>query len=95
MLLAGCLSGPAVAHDVIPEAPCVEPVRPAREDVARWNAFVDDVDGFRACINAFVESQYSAADVHRLAAERAATRWNDFVRTHLNVPEDFPHRSSR
>ncbi len=81
----------ANAHPLSPEAACNEPSRPSRSDVEKWNRFVADVDVYRACISTFVDVEYSAADVHRSAAERAAERWNHFVRNNLNVPEDFPH----
>ena len=83
--------GSLQAHPLSPEAACSEPVRPPRTDVERWNHFVGEVNIYRACIAEFVEAEYAASDAHRAAAERAAQRWNQFVRDHLNVPEDFPH----
>lgn len=79
------------AHPLSPEAACTEPVRPDRSDVERWNRFVAEVDTYRGCISTFVDAEYAASDAHRAAAERAAQRWNHFVRNNLNVPEDFPH----
>jgi hypothetical protein len=87
-----CVTMPGHTHPLSPEASCLEPVRPPHTDVDRWNRFVDEVDAYRACINAFVEQEYAAADAHRAAAERGTERWNSFVRDHLNVPADFPHR---
>ncbi len=74
---------------VLPE--CEAPVRPDKQDVERWNAFVDGVDAYRACINAFRARNYAEADAHRAAADAAVQAWNTFVRENLNVPEDFPH----
>ena len=84
-------SGQLSAHPLAPEAPCTEPLRPPRTDVAKWNAFVDAVDVYRTCISSFAADQYSASEAHRFAAERATERWNAFVRDNLNVPADFPH----
>jgi len=86
-------SGPVSAHPLAPESPCTEPTRPPRTDVDRWNAFVDAVDVYRACISKFAADEYSAAEAHRFSAERATERWNAFVRDNLNVPADFPHTS--
>jgi len=88
---AAGLWGIAVAHPLMPESPCGEPVRPDRSDAERWNLFVAEVNQYRACISGFVDAEYAASDAHRAAAERAGQRWNDFVRTNLNLPEDFPH----
>ena len=88
-------SGPLFAHPLAPEAPCMEPMRPPRTDVAKWNAFVDAVDVYRSCISSFSTDQYSASEAHRFAAERATERWNTFVRENLNVPADFPHKSEK
>lgn len=90
-VLAALFSQIVIAHPLSPESSCVEPVRPERSDSVRWNAFVAEVDVFRGCIATFVDAQYAASDAHRAAAERAGARWNEFVRNHLNVPEDFPH----
>ena len=59
--------------------------------VERWNAFVAQVDSYRACINLYLALHYAQADAHRSAADAAVQAWNDFVRENLNVPEDFPH----
>lgn len=88
-------SGPLFAHPLAPEAPCSEPQRPPRTDTVRWNAFVDAVDVYRACISKFAADEYSASEAHRFAAERATERWNTFVRDNLNVPADFPHQSDK
>lgn len=88
-------SGQLFAHPLAPEAPCTEPTRPPRTDVAKWNAFVDAVGVYRSCISSFSTDQYSASEAHRFAAERATERWNAFVRENLNVPADFPHQSEQ
>lgn len=87
------LSAGVRAHPLAPESACVEPERPPRTDIERWNRFVDDVDVFRQCIAEFAETEHEAAEAHRRASEQATERWNRFVRDHLNVPKDFPHRS--
>ncbi len=63
-----------------------------KEDVERWNAFVDAVDVYRDCINRYQAAHYVQSDAHRAAAEASVQEWNTFVRENLNVPEDFPHR---
>lgn len=95
LVLSVMWSGQLAAHPLAPEAPCTEPLRPPRTDVAKWNAFVDAVDVYRSCISSFSTDQYSATDAHRFAAERATERWNAFVRENLNVPADFPHQSEK
>lgn len=95
LILSLICSGQLFAHPLAPEAPCTEPLRPPRTDVARWNVFVDAVDVYRSCISSFSADQYSAAEAHRFAAERATERWNAFVRGNLNVPADFPHKSEK
>jgi hypothetical protein len=70
---------------------CVQPIRPPdKTDSGRWNAFVDQVDAYRSCMNAFITENHAAADRHRAAANAATDEWNEFVHESLNVPEDFP-----
>ena len=95
LVLSVMWSGQLAAHPLAPEAPCTEPLRPPRTDVAKWNVFVDAVDVYRSCISSFSTDQYSATEAHRFAAERATERWNAFVRENLNVPADFPHQSEK
>ncbi len=92
VVLAALLGAvPAIAHDPAPQPDCVAPVRPADKiDVERWNAFVDAVDVYRACMNAFIQANHAAADAHRGAANAATDSWNAFVRSSLNAPEDYP-----
>jgi hypothetical protein len=75
----------------VPAHNCQMPARPADlHDHARWNRFVDDVDAYRACMNAFIEHSRSLARAHQDAAASTAEEWNAFVRSSLNVPEHFP-----
>ncbi|TVS14325.1 MAG: hypothetical protein EA417_15300 [Gammaproteobacteria bacterium] len=76
---------PPAAHD------CHAPGRPAddQED-RRWQAFLQDVDSYRACISDFAAESERAAVAHREAARKAVADWNDFVRRELNAPADFP-----
>jgi hypothetical protein len=70
---------------------CIEPVRPPdKTDSVAWNRFVDQVDVYRSCMNAFITENHAAADRHRAAANAATETWNQFVHSSLNVPEDFP-----
>jgi hypothetical protein len=80
----------AVAHDLAPTHGCVAPTRPASQEPAVWNPFVDAVDRYRACMNAFIEANHAASERHRAAANQATAEWNAFVRGSLNVPADYP-----
>lgn len=93
-LLFAVYSGLVGAHDRDPEHDCVAPVRADKNDEIAWNHFVDLVDEYRACVNRFVDAHYAASDRHRVVANSATQDWNAFVRSELNVPEDFPHKSA-
>ena len=81
----------AAAHPARPVPDCAEPVRPAdKKDAVVWNRFVDQVDVYRSCMNAFIQDNHAAAERHRAAANAATEQWNAFVHGSLNVPEDFP-----
>jgi hypothetical protein len=67
---------------------CPETCR--QEQPGRLESFVDQVDAYRACMNAFIESSHAASERHRAAANRATEEWNAFVRGSLNVPEVYP-----
>ena len=74
-----------MAHD------CVAPQRPADDqDDALWSRFLADIDEFQACVTAAADRHQAASDAHQRAAFAAVDAWNDFVRTSLNAPEDFP-----
>lgn len=91
VLLAALLSPLAAAHTPPPAHGCAAPTRPAddQNDVL-WQRFLADVDSFRGCISAYAESNRAAAQAHQQAANAATLDWNAFVRSDLNVPEDFP-----
>lgn len=92
LALAGLLLGAAGhAYEAPPDHGCSAPSRPADEaHDRRWQAFLDDVDAYRACISSYMERQQQAAIAHRQAARAAADEWNHFVRNEMNVPSDFP-----
>jgi hypothetical protein len=91
LALAVPMAGPSFAHDPAPAHGCQAPARPADDqDDARWRAFLDAVDGFRACISDYAAANHAASDAHRAAANAATLDWNAFVRRELNVPEDYP-----
>jgi len=70
---------------------CEAPIRPAdKRNEKVWNHFVDKVDEFRACINAFTIANHAASDLHRERANAATDEWNQFVHDSLNAPEDYP-----
>ena len=95
VLVCALFAMPLGAHERDPEHACDAPVRPDKSDAIAWNHFVDLVDAYRACVNRFVERHYAASDRHRVVANSATRDWNGFVRSELNVPEDFPHESER
>ncbi len=81
---------PAVAHEPM-GFDCAAPVRPADDqDDALWEAFLKDIDAFQACITAAADRHQAASDAHQRDAFAAVDAWNDFVRSSLNAPEDFP-----
>ena len=89
-LLLFCLSAAAWAHEPMEHA-CTAPERPQNDqDDAQWNQFVLDIEKFRDCVNNKMEWHQSAAQIHSENAQEVVTLWNEFVRTSLNAPEDFP-----
>lgn len=86
LIAAAASADPApVRHD------CQPPSRPAEDQDDRlWQAFLADVDRYRACISDFTARSESAAAAHREAARTAVADWNAFVRRELNAPADFP-----
>jgi hypothetical protein len=86
-----CIPTVSSADLPVPDHGCQAPQRPADDvDEQTWNRFLAGVDGYRACISAFVAANHDAADAHSAAANAATQAWNEFVRDSLNVPEDFP-----
>lgn len=85
------LTGQLLAHDPVPAHGCQAPERPVDDqDDVRWRAYLEAVDGFRACISDFAIANRAAARAHQDAANAATLDWNEFVRRELNVPEDYP-----
>ena len=85
-----CLASSAFAHDY-PGADCVAPIRPANDQNDRlWQAFLNEIDAFRDCTQNKMEWHQSAVVAHQQDAKLAVEQWNEFVRTKLNAPEDFP-----
>lgn len=80
----------AVAHEPMQHT-CSAPERPVDDQNDReWRAFLASVDAFRSCVNDKMEWHQAAARKHEQNAATVVGEWNDFVRTSLNVPEDFP-----
>lgn len=89
--VAVLVAQPSLAAAEPPHPDCVQPVRPPdKSDAVAWNRFVDRVDVYRSCMNAFITANHAAADRYRAAANAATEEWNQFVHSSLNVPEDFP-----
>ena len=81
---------PAHAHEPMTHD-CVAPERPADDqDDVLWADFLARIDEFQTCITAVADRHQAASDEHQRAAFAAVDAWNDFVRTSLNAPEDFP-----
>jgi hypothetical protein len=80
----------ALAHQPM-EHDCVAPVRPEndQDDVA-WHRFLEEIDAFQSCVTAHADRHQAASEAHQRAAFAAVDAWNDFVRSSLNAPEDFP-----
>ena len=78
------------AHDEQFEE-CHAPVRPLDEqnDVL-WEEFLTATDVFRDCTRRHMEWHQSAVVTHQTEARSAVEQWNEFVRTSLNAPEDYP-----
>ena len=88
LLLAS--SGASLAHEPMAHS-CTAPERPEddQNDVL-WQQFMSEIDAFRACVNDKMQWHQSAADAHQQEAREIVDLWNEFVRTSLNAPEDFP-----
>ena len=59
-------------------------------DLIELIAFLQEIDDFRACVNAEMEWHQAAAGAHQQQARAIVDAWNRFVRENLNAPEDFP-----
>ena len=74
-----------------PQPDCTPPQRPADDqNDAQWQAFLRAIDDFRGCTERHMHAHQQAVVDHQQAAKAAVEMWNDFVRTSLNAPEDFP-----
>jgi len=70
---------------------CVAPERPVDDQNDElWQQFMADIDTFRDCVNDKMEWHQAAADLHLQNAREVVALWNEFVKTSLNAPEDFP-----
>ena len=70
---------------------CVAPIRPADDqNDALWQTFLTEIDEFQACVNASTQRHQSASLEHQAAARATVESWNQFVKSSLNAPEDFP-----
>lgn len=70
---------------------CSAPVRPTDDqDDLRWSRFLEEISAFQNCVTREADRHQAAAQAHQQAAMAAVDAWNEFVRTSLNAPEDFP-----
>lgn len=90
LVFAVCGISPVSAHDGIVRE-CHPPERPEndQDDVA-WQAFIKQVETFRHCVSDKMQWHELAAVRHNETARLEVERWNEFVRSSLNAPEDFP-----
>lgn len=90
LLLMLTAAPPARSHEQM-TIDCVAPVRPLDDqNDERWHRFLAEIDAFQTCITKAADRHQAWADEHQRAAFAAVDAWNDFVRTSLNAPEDFP-----
>lgn len=84
-----------VAAHPEPGRACVAPLRPTDEhNDALWQAFLNEVDAYRDCVNERKNFHEAAVRAHQDRARAAVEKWNQFVRSSLNAPEDFPWPAS-
>ena len=76
---------PALVDMFSPNHSCYEPNKPY-EFTSQWEVdqFNSEVEGYRSCINRFVEEQREAAAAHQQAAQDAISDWKSFVQYELN-----------
>lgn len=85
-----CAAAPVAAHEPMSHD-CAAPARPQDDqNDLLWNQFLGEIERFQSCITESADRHQAAADAHQRAAFAAVDAWNDFVRTSLNAPEDFP-----
>jgi len=90
LLLMLTITPPAWSHEPM-AIDCVAPVRPADDqNEALWHQFLAEIDAFQTCITEAADRHQAWAEEHQRAAYAAVEAWNDFVRTSLNAPKDFP-----
>ncbi len=81
---------PAYGHEAMQFA-CAAPERPIDDaNDLLWQRFLQEIDAYRTCVQRAMDQHQVAATQHQAAARSAVTSWNEFVRTSLNAPEDFP-----
>ena len=92
-LMFGLVVSPGVAvlaHDNISRE-CAAPERPENDqDDKQWQTFLQEVQAFRHCVSDKMQWHELAAVRHSETARQEVERWNEFVRSSLNAPEDFP-----
>jgi cell pole-organizing protein PopZ len=81
---------PVLAHEPMAHD-CAAPIRPVDDsNDQHWQAFLQQIDEFQACVNNAVQRHQAAAKDHQQQAQAVVQLWNTFVQTSLNAPEDFP-----
>ena len=89
-LAALLFTGTSWGHPA-PDVACEPPLRPVNDqDDLLWQRFLAEIDSFRACTQRHMEYHQRAVEAHQSEARRSVEQWNQFVRSSLNAPEDFP-----
>ncbi|MDZ7842168.1 MAG: hypothetical protein U5R46_15310 [Gammaproteobacteria bacterium] len=75
----------SVHADMFSTSPsCFKPSKPFEfQNQWEYENFIDEVDMYRMCIEAFVDEQQRAAQNHLDAAQQATEEWNNFVNFEL------------
>lgn len=90
MVVLMSLAGEVYAHAEQPLT-CTAPTRPFDDqNDLEWRRFLDQTEAFRACIDALTHRHQAASAEHQALARESVDLWNEFVRTTLNAPEDYP-----
>lgn len=87
-----CLAFAYGNADTPVRAPNCEPPERPNDDVEEhiWEQFRASLQTYRVCISTYVERNQLASDAHRAAANQATLEWNEFVRSSVNAPKDYP-----
>ncbi len=75
ILLGSFVTLAASADLHLPMHDCLKPKEMSMES----DAFTNDINSYKDCIQAFITEQIDQMKIHRKAAEEARDEWNDFI----------------